>query len=60
MNEEQVLALKRGDKVYWNDPDDGFTSRYITIQSVKTQGEVVCIYGIDGDELECFAEELSY
>jgi hypothetical protein len=59
MTEEQVKQLHNGDEVFWNDPDDGLTSRSITIQSIKVQGEVVSIFGQDGDELECYAHELN-
>jgi hypothetical protein len=64
----EVRKLQSGDEVFWNDPDDGLTSRHIKIQSIKVLApddgeecgdEVVCIYGNDGDELECFAHELS-
>ena len=54
----EVKKLQNGDEVFWNDPDKGLFSRYITIQSVQVKGEVVCIRGKDGDELECFAHEL--
>ncbi|MCD6434938.1 MAG: hypothetical protein J7L15_00900 [Clostridiales bacterium] len=59
MTLKEVKKLHTGDEVFWEDPDDGLTSRNITIQSVKVQGEVVCISGKDGDELECYAHELS-
>ena len=59
MNEEQVKNLQNGDEVFWTDPDDGITSRRIIIQSVEIKGDVVCIFGQDGDELECYAGELS-
>ena len=59
MTEEQVKNLQNGDEVFWKDPDEGLTSRHIIIQSVKIRGDVVCIYGVDGDELECLANELS-
>jgi len=59
MTEKQIKNLQNGDEVFWEDPDDGLTSRSITIQSVEIKGDVVCIYGKDGDELECFANELS-
>jgi len=68
MELEQVRKLQSGDEVFWNDPDDGLTSRNIIIQSIKVLppddgcyygDEIVCIYGKDGDELECYARELS-
>ena len=59
MTEKQAEKLHTGDEVFWNDPDDGETSRNINIQSIKIQGEMVCITGVDGDYLECYACELS-
>jgi len=67
MKLEQVRKLQNGDEVFWNDPDDGLTSRNITIQSIKVLApddgeeygdEIVCICSKDGDELECYAHEL--
>jgi len=60
MNDAEVRALDNGDEVYWNDPDDGACSRYITIQTVTIHGDVVRITGKDGCVLECFAEELNW
>jgi hypothetical protein len=60
MEETAVEQLKAGDKVFWNDPDDGLTSRTIKIQSISVRGEMVMITGVDGDYLECYAGELSY
>jgi len=59
MTLKEVKKLHTGDEVFWEDPDDGLTSRHITLQSIKVQGEVVSIFGQDGDELECYANELS-
>ena len=58
MKLEQVSKLQSGDEVFWNDPDNGLTSRNIIIQSIEIKGDVVCVYGQDGDELECYAHEL--
>jgi len=67
MTLKQVRKLHNGDEVFWNDPDDGLTSRHIIINTIQVLApddkeygdEVVCIQGKDGDELECFAHELS-
>jgi hypothetical protein len=59
MTIKEVKKLHNGDEVYWTDPDDGACSRYITIQTIVLNGDVVCITDKDGDSLECFAEELS-
>ena len=54
----EVKQLQIGDEVFWNDPDNGLTSRSVIIQSIEVKGEIVCIYDRDGDNLECFASEL--
>jgi len=59
MTDELIDKLNTGDEVFWTDPDDGLTSRSIIIQAIKIKGDAVCIIGQDGDELECYAEELS-
>ena len=52
--------LHSGDQVFWNDPDGGLCSRYYTIESIELfDDEMVRIYDVDGDVLECFARELS-
>jgi hypothetical protein len=59
MTLKEVENLQNGDEVFWTDPDDGIGSRHIVIQSIEIKGEVVCLYGKDGSELECYAHELS-
>jgi len=58
-------SLAPGDKVRWNDPDDGKCSRHLTIETITFCGQgdggdcMVKITGKDGSYLECFAKELS-
>ena len=59
MTEEEVKALRRGDEVYWTDPDDGACSRHYVILVITVRGDCVSIMDLSGDTLECFAEELS-
>jgi len=63
MNKKQVKALHNGDEVYWNDPDEGLCSKYIVIRHItlmdETDDPIICITSNDGDDLECFAHELS-
>lgn len=59
MRIRDIKKLHTGDEVYWTDPDAGKCSRYITIQTIEVNGEVVTILGKDGSELECYAKELS-
>ena len=59
MRLKEIENLQNGDEVFWTDPDDGIGSRHITIQAIRIKGEVVCIVGKDGSELECYAHELS-
>ena len=59
MTLKQIKKLDNGDEVFWTDPDNGIGSKHITIQHIEVKGEIVCIQGKDGSELECFARELS-
>ena len=68
MNLKEVRELNNGDKVFWTDPDDSIGSRDIIIQSIRINApddgeefgdEIISITGNDGDELECYAHELS-
>jgi hypothetical protein len=55
---KKTKKLGCGDEIYWEDPDDGICSRFITIQNISLAGEAVCIKGKDGSYLECFPHEL--
>ena len=68
MTLEEIQKLNNGDEVFWTDPDEGSTSRHITIQAIKVNmpeggevfgDEIISIQGKDGCELECYAHELS-
>ena len=64
MTSSQVMALRPGDEVYWNDPDEGLCSRPYKIQSVGVSEQEkydipLHIVDVSGDVLECFASELS-
>jgi len=59
MNLNEVENLKSGDKVYWNDPDDGLCSRWYDIETIEIVGDIVSIVEPDGSHLSCFMEELS-
>ena len=61
MKIEKLKKLHNGDQVYWDDPDNGNCSRHITIQNIEIEegSDIVSIYGVDGDYLQCFAYELS-
>lgn len=56
---KSVKKLQAGDEVFWTDPDDNRCSRYYTIANIKILGNVVRITDVNGDSLECFADELS-
>lgn len=48
--------IKVGDEVYWNDPDNGYSSGIYTIQEIEHADmiKLVC----DGSEAEVFLHEL--
>jgi hypothetical protein len=56
------LHLAPGDEVTWNDPDCGECSRTDIIGSIEysEDGSRARIVWKNGDELECFTDELSY
>lgn len=67
MTPSQIEKLKPGDRVFWNDPDDGACSREYKIKRIKYRlepgerpcgDEIVSIEDEDGSCLECFASEL--
>jgi hypothetical protein len=63
MNLKTAKALRPGDGVKWNDPDEGRCSRHLIIQEVRILGNffrnnVAVIMDTNGDCLECFIEEL--
>lgn len=56
----ELQKLKPGDKVFWNDPDNGACSRHIQITKIKIlAGGVVHISDNYGEVLECFKWELN-
>ena len=59
MDLREVRDLRPGDEIFWNDPDEGLCSRYITIQEIDLEGDMLCILDKDGGYLECFPHELS-
>ena len=54
-----TLGLKRGDEVYWNDPDGGRCSRQLKIQEIEFCADFIRIVDEDGGVLEVLPEELS-
>ncbi len=61
MTLDQVLELRHGDQVFWNDPDNGLCSGALTIGDISVNVEtlVVTITDIMGDDIQCFPDELS-
>lgn len=69
MTRREVDALRSGDEVFWNDPDEGTCSRVLRIgtievvgaadEDIKEKNPVVVIMEVDGSVVECFASELS-
>jgi len=63
MTYKEAKRLRPGDKVYWNDPDNGTCSRYLTIKSINVYQDngldtTVSIMEPDGDVVVCFLKEL--
>jgi len=59
-----VKKLKKGSKVFWNDPDFksyscDSRSKYIIIDSITIKGKIITIKDNKGIILECYKEDLS-
>lgn len=59
MKLDDVLSLRPGDAVFWNDPDAGLCSRAIIVHMIDVRPDRVEIVDPDGDVLECYPEHLS-
>lgn len=61
MKMRELNKLKPGDRVYWNDPDQGVCSRFYLIKNIEVtdDSDDVCIEEPDGSFLECYSHELS-
>jgi len=61
---KKAYSFKAGDRVYWNDPDEGTCSGPGKVVEVKSEGDVIdpdtiiCVEKDDGGEVECFPREL--
>ena len=51
---------KAGERVMWNDPDDGICSGPAIFKRMAEPTRFVAIIEKDGVEMECFIEELSH
>lgn len=55
-----VKNLKPGDRVYWNDPDDGIRSGVKEIKTIKVERDRwITIETSTGATFECIPSELS-
>jgi hypothetical protein len=60
MRTQDALELTSGDEVFWTDPDEGLTSRHLTISMIEIiGGDIFKIWDIDGGYLEGYLHELS-
>jgi len=67
MTAKEAKKLRPGDEVFWNDPDDGACSTYLSIQTIEVFGTdlielgdpVVVICEPSGGCVECYASELA-
>ena len=46
--------MKKGDKVYWNDPDEELCSGEYTIQSIE--GDILFLVNNEDSEVQAFIE----
>ena len=57
--EEVPTPPKAGERVMWNDPDDGICSGPAIFKRMAEPTSFVAIIEKDGVEMECFLDELS-
>lgn len=53
-----MRKLRKGDEIFWNDPDGGKCSRCYTIADIKYSGDMVKITDVSGDYIECLLSEI--
>ncbi len=59
MKLSDIKKLKKGDKVFWQDPDNNAASRIYTIKTIKVVNpEMIWIVEPDDSFLECLPKEL--
>jgi len=61
MTPQEASRLIPGREVFWNDPDGGACSRYLTIASIRLidEDDVAQITTVEGDVLECFVSDFA-
>jgi hypothetical protein len=59
MTLNEANQLKKGDVVWWDDPDAAYCSRLYTIKNVAVTPNLVAIEDMSGDFIECLFKELS-
>jgi len=57
MKVKEILKLKEGDKIFWNDPDEACSKEIIVKKILFASEEMVQIVDNDG-YLECLPQEL--
>lgn len=59
MKPSEVKNLQRGDKVWWQDPDEGIGSRWYTVRRAGTKGLIAVIEDERGVRVELPVQQLS-
>jgi hypothetical protein len=59
MTLQEIESLKAGDKVHWEDPDEGLCSQVILIARISINGDVVSLTDAEGSEVDALPEELT-
>ena len=56
---DDVKKLQPGDRVYWNDPDNGLCSGIKIIKTITVKDDRYVTIESEGGLFECFPNELS-
>lgn len=55
---KNIKNVKAGDKIQWNDPDEGTCSNSIVVKSIEDKGDLIAITGEDEEYIECYLDEI--
>lgn len=58
MKPSEIRKLQPGDRIWWEDPDEGIGSRHYTVKRANTKGLRATVECMDGTVLKCPVQEI--
>lgn len=58
MKPSELRNLQPGDRIWWEDPDEGIGSRFYTVRRAGTKGLSATIECMDGTVLRCPVQQI--